>query len=145
METWAERLHERMVAAGKKPAELARACGIQPGSVSGWFGQGKPTKMISGDNLIAAAAFLEVSPEFIMTGRSGPRRESHTVGLDIEKLAAVLAVVEGAIRDSGKSVPASFKARMIKRVYEGKHELTAETADAVQAAIAGILETMGTE
>lgn len=72
MEEWATRLYEVMTAAGRTQAELARACGLKPGSVSGWFGQGKPTKMISGDNLVTAAAFLNTTAEYIMTGR-GPR------------------------------------------------------------------------
>jgi hypothetical protein len=145
MEPWAERIHERMTAIGKKPVELARACGIKAGSVSGWFGQGKPTKMISGDNLVSAASFLGISPSFIMTGREDGPIASQSVGLDIEKLSTVLAVVEGAIKDSRKTVPPAFKARMIQRVYDSRHALTAESADAVQAALAGLLETLGTD
>lgn len=145
MEIWAERIHERMVAAGKKPVDLARACGIKPGSVSGWFGQGKPTKMISGDNLVSAAAFLNTTAEYIMTGRNGAAVPSQPVGLDLSKLSTVLAVVEGAVRDSRKDVPIEFKARMIKRVYESQHALSADSASAVQAALAGLLETLGTE
>ncbi|WP_369913917.1 helix-turn-helix domain-containing protein [Xanthomonas sp. NCPPB 3005] len=142
MESWAERIHERMVAAGKKPADLARACGVKPGSISGWFGQGKPTKMISGDNLVAAAAYLNTTAEYIMTGRASPSSQSQPVGLDLSKLSTVIAVVEGAIKDSRKSVPPEFKANMIKRVYESPHVLSVESADAVQAVLAGLLETM---
>ena len=54
----------------KSAAGLARACNIGQGSVSGWFGKGKPTKMISGDNLVAAARYLGTTPEWIMTGRN---------------------------------------------------------------------------
>ncbi|OBR79088.1 MULTISPECIES: helix-turn-helix transcriptional regulator [Xanthomonas] len=88
MEEWARRIHEQMVAQGKIPADLARACKIKPGSVSGWFGQGKPTKMISGDNLVAAATFLNTSPEYIMTGR-GPAEAaaSQPERLDDETIA----------------------------------------------------------
>lgn len=53
----------------KSAADIARACKIQPGSVSGWFGGGKPTKMISGDNLVAVAQALGTTAEYIMTGR----------------------------------------------------------------------------
>lgn len=88
MEEWAQRIHERMVAQGKIAAELARACKIKPGSVSGWFGQGKPTKMISGDNLVAVASFLNTSPEFIMTGRGAAEiAESQPERLDDETIA----------------------------------------------------------
>ncbi len=145
MEPWAARIKESLDAQGLSQAELARACKIGAGSVSGWFGQGKPTKMISGDNLVAAASFLGISPEFIMTGRGAGNSPSQSVGLDLDKLSIVLAVVEGAIADSRKKVPASFKARMVKRVYESQHQLSAETADAVKAALASLLETMGAE
>lgn len=145
MEDWAKRIHARMLEMGKIPADLARACKVKPASVSGWFGQGaKPTKMISGDNLVAAASFLGTTAEFIMTGRQPPP-PSHSTGLDTDKLATVLSVVEGAIRDSGKRVPPAFKARMIKRVYDSQHTLTPDSAGAVQDALAGILETIGAE
>lgn len=87
METWAERIHERMTAAGKKPADLARACGIKAGSVSGWFGQGKPTKMISGDNLVAAAGYLGTTAEYVMTGRGGLIGPSQSQRLDDANMA----------------------------------------------------------
>jgi transcriptional regulator with XRE-family HTH domain len=90
MQEWASRLHELMTKAGRTQAELARACGLKPGSVSGWFGQGKPTKMISGDNLVAAAQFLNTTAEFIMTGR-GSRETgvsmSHVARLDDATMA----------------------------------------------------------
>lgn len=145
MEPWARRIKESLEAQGLSQAELARACKLGAGSVSGWFGQGKPTKMISGDNLVAASAFLGLTAEYIMTGRPGPAAPSHSMGLDLDKLSTVLAVVEGAIADSRKKVPAQFKASMIKRVYESQQGLSADTADAVRAALASLLETMGTE
>lgn len=72
-------------------------------------------------------------------------RASQSTGLDADKLALVLGVVEGAIADSRKRVPTEFKARMIKRVYESQPTLNADSASAVQAALAGILETVGSE
>ena len=69
METWAVRIQELMRDRDMSAADLARACKIQPGSISGWFGGGKPTKMISGDNLVAAAQALGTTAEYIMTGR----------------------------------------------------------------------------
>lgn len=144
MEPWAKRIQLRMAETGHSQADIARACGIKNGSVSGWFGKGTLTKMISGDNLVATAALLETTAEHIMTGRGHrPAAPSQPVGLDAEKLSTVLALVEGAIRDSGKKVPISYRARMVKRVYESQPELTPETANAVQAALAGLLETMG--
>ena len=62
---------ERITKAG-----LARACGIKQPSVSDWFsGQ---TAALEGRNLIAAAAYLDVSPEWLATGRGRrqPREDS---------------------------------------------------------------------
>lgn len=147
MEDWAERIEKLMAAKGKTQADIARACKIKPGSVSGWFGGGKATKMISGDNLVATAGLLETSAEYIITGKNGrlSGSPSQPMGLDLEKLSLTLSVVEGAIADSRKKVPPKFKANMIKRVYESKEPLTAESAVAVQAALAGILENLGDE
>lgn len=141
MEDWAARISEIMSARGITAAEIARACKIQPGSVSGWFGGGKATKMISGDNLVAAARRLGTTAEFIMTGNNNLPVQSHDERLDSDKLAIVLEVVEGAIADSRKRVPREIKARMIKRVYEGQHQLSADTAPAVQQALAAVLES----
>lgn len=90
MEDWATRIYARMLSEGKTQAEIARACKIKPGSVSGWFGQGKPTKMISGDNLVATAQLLNTTAEYIMTGRgdrSGGPVQSQPAGLDDANMA----------------------------------------------------------
>lgn len=142
MEEWARRITEIMTERRTTAADIARACKIKPGSVSGWFGGGKATKMISGDNLVATAKHLGTTAEYIMTGAPPPSAQSHVERLDSDKLAIVLAVVEGAIADSRKRVPREIKARMIKRVYEGQHQLSAETAPAVQQALAAVLESL---
>ncbi|MBB5411877.1 transcriptional regulator with XRE-family HTH domain [Paraburkholderia sp. HC6.4b] len=68
MSSLADRL--RLAMAGPpeiKPADLARACGIRPPSVSAWL-SGK-TKNIEGSNLLAAAELLHVNPWWLATGR----------------------------------------------------------------------------
>lgn len=52
-------------------AALARACGIKPPSVNDWL-SGK-TRKIEGENLLRAAAFLNVTPTWLATGK-GPMR-----------------------------------------------------------------------
>lgn len=52
---------------GATKASLARHCGITKTSVSGWF-SGK-TKSLDGQNLIRAAAYLGVRPEWLASGR----------------------------------------------------------------------------
>jgi phage repressor protein C with HTH and peptisase S24 domain len=51
----------------KSKAGLAKACGVTMPSVTSWF-NGK-TKNLRGYNLYAAARYLEVSPEWLATGR----------------------------------------------------------------------------
>lgn len=46
---------------------LARACKVSPAAVNEWI-KGK-TKKLEGANLIAAASFLRVSPEWLATGK----------------------------------------------------------------------------
>lgn len=108
---WAQRISDLLAAdPTKTPAGLARACGIKSGSVSGWFGKGKPTKMISGDNLVAAAAYLGVTPEYIMTGRGRSRSgdsarsvsESKETRLDPAMLAETAAAISRVYERAGK-------------------------------------------
>lgn len=69
-------LSQRLLLAMKGPpeitqAELARACGIKPPSVSGWISGA--TKSLTGKNLIAAAKKLNVNPDWLQSNR-GPMR-----------------------------------------------------------------------
>lgn len=98
MEPWAERLHSCMKAAGRIPADLARACKIGPGSVSGWFGKGKPTLMISGNHLVACCALLNVDPTYIMTGKGPIQSQSQPARLDGEILRLGIALVRGVLK-----------------------------------------------
>jgi len=109
---WAQRISDLLAAdPARTPADLARACGIKSSSVSGWFGKGsKPTKMISGDNLVAAAAYLGVSPEYIMTGRTRGKTvdaspaisESKETRLDPTMLAETAAAISRVYKRAGK-------------------------------------------
>ncbi len=60
------RLRVAMAKAGITQAQLARACGVRPPSVSGWL-NGK-TKYLKGQNLLAAAKALNVSQDWLATG-----------------------------------------------------------------------------
>jgi len=69
MKTLADRLD---VAVSQTPvrirkSELARVAGVKPPSVSDWF-NGR-TKMLDGDHLLKVAAYLNVRPEWLATGR----------------------------------------------------------------------------
>lgn len=69
-------LRERLAIAMEGPpqstqAQLARAAGVKPPSVSDWL-SGK-TKTLEGSNLLSAARHLRVNPEWLASGR-GPMR-----------------------------------------------------------------------
>ena len=66
MSTLADRLTLAMEKSGLSQAELARACGVKPPSVSGWL-SGK-SKFLRGENLLKAAAALRVSQSWLATG-----------------------------------------------------------------------------
>lgn len=72
MKTLAERLKIAMAGPPKvRAADLARACGIKPPSVSDWL-SGK-TKSIDEDNLLKAARFLNVHPWWLASGKGEMR------------------------------------------------------------------------
>jgi transcriptional regulator with XRE-family HTH domain len=101
---WAQRISDLLSAdPSKTVTALARACGIAQPSVSNWFGKGTPTKMISGDNLIAAAAYLGVTPEYIMTGRdrirSGDAEHSISSSNETRLDPVMLALTHQALRE----------------------------------------------
>lgn len=60
------RLKTAMAKVGMSQAQLARACGVKPPSVSGWL-NGK-AKYLKGQNLLAAAKALNVSQDWLATG-----------------------------------------------------------------------------
>lgn len=75
MEKWAERIAERMKERGVTDAALSAAIKVSQPAVFQWFRSysGKPTtKMITAENLLAVARYLDLSPEWILHGR-GPR------------------------------------------------------------------------
>lgn len=82
--TLKERLDLLMV--GKKrgtKAALARFCKVKEPSVADWF-NGK-TKTLEGENLLNAAKFFNVSPEWLATGK-GPRERLSTGEVNASQL-----------------------------------------------------------
>jgi len=57
-----------------KPVALARACDVKQLSVSNWL-SGK-TRQFESANILAAAEFLEVTPEWLATGKEPMRKSS---------------------------------------------------------------------
>lgn len=70
--TLSDRLRTAMLEAGLNQADLARACGVKPPSVSGWL-SGK-SKFLRGENLLRAAQALGVSDSWLATGKGQKSR-----------------------------------------------------------------------
>ena len=79
MSTLADRLTLAMEKTGISQAELARACGVKPPSVSGWL-SGK-SKFLRGENLLKAAAALRVSQAWLATGEGSMEPSSNALDL----------------------------------------------------------------
>lgn len=78
-------------------AALARACGIKQPSINDWF-SGR-TKRITGKNLLRAAEYLKVTPEWLATGKGRRERTSNVEELhkvDFEKVPLISWVQAGA-------------------------------------------------
>lgn len=79
MSTLADRLTLAMKKTGISQADLARACGVKPPSVSGWL-SGK-SKFLRGENLLKAAAALRVSQDWLATGEGTMEPRSRSLDL----------------------------------------------------------------
>jgi len=83
-----ERLREALETSGMNQRELAAACGVKPPSVNGWL-SGK-SKFLRGENLLLAAKALNVSDQWLATGKLPKERQaaqdghSQSVRLDPE-------------------------------------------------------------
>lgn len=93
MQTLAERIKIALKGPPKVTQKaLADACGVQPPSVSEWL-SGR-TKNMEGANLLAAAKFLRVNPDWLATGRgemrpSDPAKLVTQDDLDLSEIAEI--------------------------------------------------------
>jgi len=69
METFATRLSDRIALRKTTQAELARKAGISSSAVSDWIRGVTSADNVKAEPLLRAAAFLEVSPMWLLTGR----------------------------------------------------------------------------
>lgn len=72
-----DRLREAMAYAGINQRELAQRCGVSAPSVNGWL-SGK-AKFLRGENLLAAATVLDVSDQWLATGKGAKTRKTSAV------------------------------------------------------------------
>lgn len=87
----------------KTKAGLARACGIKAPSVSAWF-SGR-TESLAGNNLLQAAAYFGVTPEWLSTGTGNrysdmPREEPNiTTGPQVRTVPLLNSVSAGMYKE----------------------------------------------
>lgn len=129
MSPWASRIQSLLdagAANGLSVPDLARACGVKQPSVWQWFNdtdKKQATKMISGDNLVAAASYLNTTAEWIMTGK-GPSAASQLSRFDPAILDAAIDLI---VRTDGELTFAN-----LIRVHDGLADQSA-VADSAEA------------
>ena len=142
MEKWAERI-KSLLDADKRLTQsgLAEACGIKQPSVSQWFGSKdkKPTEMIRGDNLLAAARYLNTSPEWIITGRKPP--QSQVLELDAGILSSAIVSVKEALSDFELELDAFVAAPLIAFAYRERVQYPREMTHAEYRAFDAMIRT----
>lgn len=131
MEIWARRIKDLLDANPRLTQRgLADACRVRQPSISQWFNTGesqKPaTKMLSGDNLVAAARYLGSTPEYIMTGRSPA---SHAMGIDSRILANANTVLQQVRAIRREPVPEDINADALAIAYQAVAEEVASSAE----------------
>jgi len=122
MKTLADRLSTAMKKANVSQAELARLCGVKPPSVNGWL-SGK-SKFLRGENLLKAAAVLQVSEDWLATGQgeaNAPKRKA-IARLDAELLAAAYFFLDNTFKVLGKRFSMASDASLFADVYEWLEE-----------------------
>jgi transcriptional regulator with XRE-family HTH domain len=120
MSTLSDRLNAALTGPPRlSQADLARACGVKPPSVSDWI-SGK-TKRLSGSNLLAAARFLGVNPEWLASGKGprepGPDTSSQSVSLDEQRMREAAQFLEELFHQHGKEFVASERVGLLLAVY----------------------------
>lgn len=126
MEPWAERIEAVLRegrARGLTKTGLAKACGKAQPSISQWFNDNdsKPaTQMIMADNLIAAARYLGVTPEWIMTGADWFNRSaeaSQPVRIEVSKITETAKILGRLFERRGARFDIEEDADIFSEVY----------------------------
>lgn len=113
MSSLSERLKQSLSVRNERAADLARACGVQPSSVSDWLSG--ETKMLNASAAIKAARFLRVDPLWLIEGLGEPcflDQQSPTHQRLLEMVAQIDEV----------------EARFLLRSVEGLQQMKAKTA-----------------
>lgn len=91
MQTFGERLERSLSAKGVSQADVARAAGIKDSSMSEWFADKVRPDYVKARPLLRAAAFLDVSPTWLLFG-TGERSPSAPAVLTVQEPASTYRV-----------------------------------------------------
>lgn len=133
-------------------AGLARSCGIRPPSVSNWF-DGR-TKNLVGANLLRAAHYLGVSPEWLATGkppmrpRAGEEQHlsapdddgSHAARLDPEIVRNTYQLLRNTYKDGKRKYKIETEPDLFAEVYERLARIKGKSPQAELISIGQIIE-----
>lgn len=127
-----------------KQAALGERLGVEQSTVQRIM-RGK-TEFPRLDSLLAISAHFRISLDDLVHRdlEADGVAPSQPVGLDVGKLADLLGTVEAAVEKSGIKLAPRVKARLVSTLYVDKEASAAASAQAVQAALVGILATMET-
>lgn len=130
-----------------KQTDVARACGVDASTVNDWV-SGR-SKTIKGENLIAVARFLGVSPEWLATGRGNMRPSeedvnfspvragtaSQTERIDPTTLGKAMKFARAYLAARGEPKDIEGRPHLVAVAYEvvAEIERTTDEADFIEA------------
>jgi transcriptional regulator with XRE-family HTH domain len=140
MSEWGSRIQKRRVELGYSQTDLARGVGIRPASVNDW--ESGRTKAIDGANLLKAARFLQVDPEWVIFGKASSHahpeaplpKSSQNVTLDPDMVVETVQALRTYWRRRGRDYdivtnPEDFIWAYAKRLALGDRPAVADLID----------------
>ncbi|WP_159051685.1 helix-turn-helix domain-containing protein [Thauera aromatica] len=139
MSTLADRIQEALDDTGAIAADLARACGVKPPSVSAWLSG--DTKSLKSSTAIRAAEFLKVNQLWLTEGRGPKRPEGGAAALpEPESAEPTVADLLERLRAEISTQPEAVKRAIAELVTE---YVTTPDASAGKAVADAILRILG--
>lgn len=146
MDSIGKRLKQAMDDRGFEVDDLVAKNALSRAGVYQWLNDTVKRDKVRDETVQKLCKVLGIRRDWLMDGR-GPMNaasSSHPVGLDVGKLASLLATVESAVEKARIKLPPMVKARLVATLYADQGASEAASAQAVQSALMGILATMET-
>lgn len=116
MANWNSRLKARREALGISQADFARRVGVKPPTVFEW--EDEQTKNLKAKNLLKIASVLEVTPDWLLTGKGaavldsaspGTNARERDIPTDVLELAQFLMTLTPPQRDAVRAVAETYR------------------------------------